>query len=274
MVGVKVKVEDDDVDVDDWCDSGVDRDPVSAMRMAAIAGDVRHVVRLLRRPGAQVVPEMYSTDLTVIRATPLYVASAMGNVGVVRALVRDGRALRCPFQSNAALLAAAQGAHLGVVELLLDTPDSGLEPGYAHMFQLSSAPQGLEGGSSNDSLLCIAAERWPDRSSPLVSRIAQLAGPHLCRVKNGRGMTPLMLAAAKGHCAIVRELLAITAHQVFDLDPQGHNARALALSNGHPSVAQLLWDTEARLAGTDTITAVLWELMSSPQPGDGEVMSS
>lgn len=276
MVGVKVKVkdEDEDVDVDDWCGNsnsigiGIDRDPLTAMRMAVMAGDVRHVVRLLRRPGAYVVPEMYSTELAVIRATPLYLASTLGNVGVVRALVRDGRALRCPFQSNAALLAAAQGAHLGVVELLLDAPDSGLEPGHAHMFQLSAAaPHGS--GSCNDSLLCIAAERWPDSSSPLVSRIALLTGPHLCRVKNGRGMTPLMLAAAQGHCATVRELLAMTAHQVFDLDPQGHNARELALSNGHPSVAQLLWEAEARLAGSDSITAVLWELMS-PQPREEE----
>jgi ankyrin repeat protein len=212
----------------------------TALRKAIRNGHEAAVTLLLER-GAQ----LYAADGDP--AEPLLsLAVASGNESLVRLLLNHPDCPLTPLPPL--LLIAARMGEVGIIEALLER----------------------EADLLLDPAVLVAADHG--QLAALDFLLQHKANPHTSDPTTHR--TPLMLAAAKGHRALVDLLLHAQADR-FQADSNGLLAADLAHQAGHREIAQLLWqplNSRERELGTlppplDPPNPRYWEnAAQSPQP--------
>ncbi len=180
-----------------------------ALHQAAAEGDLRMVRQILQQQ-----PNIDTLDR--LQQTALMVAAANGHLRVTRFLVRRNADLhRKNFMGETALMLAVQNGQTNMVKWLL-----------------------RRGGKPNDT----DNKGWTALMLSTSVEISQLLIKHGANVNHhveGKGYTPLMVAAEEGHAALVKLLLSNGANKILT-DINDRCAAHFAREQGHMQVLEIL----------------------------------
>ena len=173
-------------------------------------------------------------------ATPMYLASFLGNGAIMDALLKHGVDVNATFlrHGETALMFAARSGRPEAVKLLLE---AGAQVDAKETMRQTTALMWAAEQGHGDVIELLAAAGADINANTIVEEAEQRRGVSYEQGDNFHtgGVTPLVLAARQGHLEAVRAL----ADNGADLDKasgDGSTAMLVAIQNGHYHVARYL----------------------------------
>lgn len=197
--------------------NAADKDGITALMEASIMGQVK-IVDLLLEHGAE-VDAAASSDVTA-----LWLAASEGKVDCMKPLLNKGAvATNTRADGITALMTASVGGHAAAVQLLLE---HGADAKATDRDGLTALMNAAENGTvAVLELLTVATDK----------------DPAYLNAMSGTSFTSLIIAAAHGHAAAVRHLLAAGAN-VDAVAESGVTALMFAAASNHVEVMKVLID--------------------------------
>ena len=185
-----------------------------------------------------ILTEAPSTDV------PLIAAVKEGDAEAVAAALKEEQP---PHVAASAVPLAAKLGHLAVVEALLAA-------------SFKSAGTTGKGGTGGWSAAMFAAANG---HTDVLAMLITLEGASCLAAAEGSSMTPLLLAALKGHTACAALILDNAADAIEAADASGRNALHLAASGGSEAMIELLVQRGLKVdsASRDGKTALMWAVI-------------
>lgn len=186
---------------------------ISPLHLAAVHGNLR-ICECLLDAGAR------ANSVDVLQRSALILSAEKGHTETVRVLLESDATVCVDIEAQSAGTLAARAGHVNVVEVLLDY----------NAMNIHAIPQ--LGGAA---MIHVAAYHGQGGCTAVLCERGADTG--MCLQPGG--IRPLMLAAARGHTVICKELLAFSAF-VNDVDDEGKTAWMHAAAAGHSAVCVLL----------------------------------
>lgn len=206
----------------------------TALHFAAAHGNAR-VCQVLLDAGARV------SAMDALLRSPLLLAGERGHAEAVALLLECQAAVSTSVEGQSVATLAARMGHIAIIGLLLDSRAASAD----HVSR-AGGPTMLHVAAQHNQVACV---------SLLCRRRADL-----CAVLQAGSVSPLMLAAARGHADVCREILSLGA-PVNQSDADGKTAWVWAAAAGRTEVCRILAIHGAveraalRTAGTHEVAA-------------------
>ena len=179
--------------------------------------------------------------------TPLMRAARFDNDWLVRRLLLSGAASdRRDKTGRTALDYAAEYGYFGSTFILLARSDANLRNSAGHTPLMIAAERGnidavraYENAKAFAAGVAVEVRKLPKREAADALATARVFKRIDIDLRDTKGMTALMLAAAAGHRNVVEALIRLKAKTKLR-DLKGQTAADLATQNGHPEIAKIL----------------------------------